>query len=62
MSDVFDIVFESPSPCCSESMHWEWNDEDLVFESECNCMKRYTLRPTAAEIEHESEEFEADDE
>ena len=62
MSDEFDIVFESPSECCGESLHWEWSEAELCFESECACMKRYNLRPIAAEVEHESEEFEADDE
>ncbi|KPL07303.1 hypothetical protein AMJ86_04770 [bacterium SM23_57] len=61
MSDEFDIMFESPSPCCSEALDWEWDDSELSFQAECNCMKRYTLRPTLAEIEHESEEFETDD-
>ena len=62
MSDEFDVLFESPSQCCGEAMHWEWDDEHYYFEAECGCMKRYTLRPTSAEIEHESEEFDHDDE
>ena len=62
MSDEFDIVFESLSECCGESLHWEWSEVELSFESECACMKRYILRPIAAEVVHDSEEFEADDE
>jgi hypothetical protein len=62
MSDEFDIVFESLSPCCGDALHWEWNENELFFHSECGCLKRYNLRPIAAEVEHESEEFETDDE
>jgi len=62
MSDEFDVMFESTSECCGDEMHWEWNDVELYFQSECSCMRRYTLRPVGAEIEHESEEFDHDDE
>ena len=62
MSEVFDVTFESSSPCCGEALPWEWDESELVFEAECACMKRYTLRPITALVEHESEDFEQDDE
>ena len=58
MSDDFDVTFESPSPCCGESLNWEWEDTELRFEAECGCMKRYHLRPLTALIEHDAEDFE----
>jgi len=62
MSDVFDAIYEATSPCCGEALHWEWNDAEMRFDSECECMKRYQLSPLTAEVDHDSEEFEADDE
>ena len=62
MSDVFDTVYEATSSCCGEALHWEWDDSELRFDAECECMKRYTLTPQTAQVEHDSEEFESDDE
>ena len=62
MSDVFDAIYEAPSPCCGESLHWEWDENELRFDAECECMKRYQLAPITAQVEHDSEEFESDDE
>lgn len=62
MSDDFDATFGLPSPCCGEALPWEWDESELKFESECECMKRYTLVPMTAVVEHESEDFEIDDE
>ena len=62
MSDVFDTVYEATSPCCGESLHWEWDGEELQFDAECECMKRYKLTPATAQVDHDSEEFESDDE
>ena len=56
----FDVLYEAPSRCCSEGLHWEWNEEMLQFEAECGCMKRYHLRPSTGEIQLDSEEFEYD--
>ena len=61
MSDDFDVTFESPSPCCGEGLEWEWSSDELHFEAECGCMKRYRLRPLTAHIEHDIEDFEDDD-
>jgi len=62
MSNVFDATYGLPSPCCGEELAWEWDEGVLHFEAECECMKRYTLEPLTAQVEHESEEFELDDE
>ncbi len=61
MSEDFDIIYENVSPCCGESLHWEWNDTDLLFDSECGCMKRYHLKPITAVVEHDREDFEEDE-
>ena len=62
MSDDFDIIFESPSPCCGEVLSWEWDEPELRFGAECGCMKRYHLRPITALVEHDAEDFEDYDE
>ena len=61
MSSDFDVLFESVSPCCAEGLHWEWNEDELRFDSECGCMKRYHLKPISATIEHDNEDFEGYD-
>jgi hypothetical protein len=61
MSDDFDVVFESPSPCCGEELPWEWDESELHFTAECGCMKRYHLQPTTAQIERDEEDFEDND-
>lgn len=58
MSDDFDVVFESPSPCCGIHLHWEWDEGELNFHSECDCMKRYHLTPMTAQVERDEEDFE----
>lgn len=58
MSDDFDVIFESPSTCCGNGLHWEWDAEHMRFHSECECMKRYHLRPLTAQIESDAEDFE----
>lgn len=57
MSDDFDIVFESPSPCCGEAFSWVWDESELHFTAECGCMKRYNLLPATARVEHDPEDF-----
>jgi len=61
-NDDFDVIFESPSPCCGEVLPWEWDETELYFTAECGCMKRYRLRPTNALVEHDPEDFEDYDE
>jgi hypothetical protein len=52
MSDDFLIVFEEHSPCCGDVLTWEWNEDNLYFEGECDCFKRYILRPLTARFEN----------
>jgi hypothetical protein len=58
MSDDFDVIFESLSPCCGEAFHWLWDESELNFSAECGCMKRYHLRPSTALLEQDKEDFE----
>lgn len=60
MSDDFDVQFESPSPCCGDHLNWVWDSEELAFHAECDCMKRYHLRPHTASVECDAEDFEDD--
>lgn len=62
MSKEFDLMYESVSPCCGDGLDWEWNSDELHFNAECGCMKRYHLKPIEAELVKDSEDFEDDDE
>jgi hypothetical protein len=62
MSNDFDVIFETPSPCCGIHLHWEWDETVMHFHAECDCMKRYHLIPATADVERDAEEFENDDE
>jgi hypothetical protein len=48
MSNDFDINYESSSPCCGESLGWDWDESELQFGGECSCGKNYYLIPNTA--------------
>ena len=50
MSEHFDILFESASPCCGEGLGWEWDEDELQFTAECSCLKCYHLIPNTASM------------
>ena len=58
MSEDFDTAFVTEFDCCGAHPRWQWDEDELYFVAECDCLNRHLLRPLTAEVEQESDEVE----
>jgi len=60
--EEFETIYEEARcQCGDEVMEWEWNPDEIHFESTCGCLKRHCIKPIKCQVKIESEEgFEED--
>lgn len=44
----FEALYNDLTDCCSQSLAWEWDEEDISFTATCDCLIDYRLQPITA--------------